>query len=103
MPEQKIIPTSTEVRTFISGSPNINIYTFYDPGYFHLISCFFAEEAGTLLGTPYIEGDLVCTMKDSPDKIDVQYDNYGNLIIFHLESEDYDFDSNGNIIGSVNI
>lgn len=103
MPESKMIPTSTEVRTSSSGSPNVEIYTFYDPGYYHLISCFLAETTGTILGTSYIEGDLVCTMRDSPTKIDIQYDNFGNLIIFALSGEDYEFDEDGNIIGTVDI
>lgn len=103
MPESKFIPTSTEVRTFDSGSPNIEIFTFYDPGYFHLISCFIAETSGSILGTSFIEGDLVCTMRDNPQNIDLQFDNNGNLIIFALSEENYEFDGEGNIIGEINI
>ena|ERR1700748_1741525 len=100
MPQQALIPTTTQVTT--TGS-SISIFTFYDPGYYHLIACFIAEKIGVILGTPYIEGDFICTLRDSPNKITVQYDNNGNVIIFAPPGEEYSFDADGNLIVTVDI
>ncbi len=103
MAELKLIPTTTIVSTTPTGSPNIEIFTFYDPSYFHIISAFIADQPGSRLGAPYVEGHLIVTMRNSPSEVDVYIDNHGHLIVRSPVGEDYSLDGNGHLIGQVNI
>lgn len=102
MPESSFIPTTTIV-TILPNSPNIEIYTFYDEGDFHIISAFIASQVGSRLGITYKEGHLILTMRDSPSEVNCYIDNKGHLIVRSLLEEVYSIDSNGHLIGQKNV
>ena len=102
MSEQKQIPTVTEVRNFVNN-PNLQIYTYYDNGSLHILSSNIFSQQGAKLGVPYKQGELVITMRNSPQEVDCYINQNGELIVNQPLGEDYSIDTDGNLIGTINI
>ena len=99
MPETKLIPTATTLDVI---SNVITIFTEFLSGLPNTINAFIAEIVATKNNIPYIEGDLVITMVNSPESIDYVIDSNGNLIVNTSaaanDADRYSIDSSGDLI-----
>jgi len=98
MPETKLIPTVT-TSTVVNSIISIFTEFLLQPPF--TIIAFISEIVASKNGTSFIEGDLVITMTNSPEKIDYFLDSLGNLIVNANSPEDaakYSIDSNGDLI-----
>jgi hypothetical protein len=97
--ETKIIPTITSLT--VSGNDieirteYLDITTLPDT-----LSADITEVVGMQDNTPYIEGELIIKMKNSPPNISYLIDNNGDLILIDItgDTANYSVDSNGELI-----
>jgi len=95
MPEKVEIPIETDID--VQGS-NVTITLFFKKGLPDTVAAFISEIVATLNGIPYIEGELVITMVNSPADIDFEVDSNGDLIVFSDDASKYSINDNGDLI-----
>lgn len=96
--ELKIIPTITE--TTLVGSA-ISIKTSYLEDVLpNTLLASIADSVGSQDSIPFIEGELLIKMKNSPAQIDYSIDSNGHLILITNTNDagNYSVDANGHLI-----